>query len=258
MPTPVTVIAPVTVPASRQRTSAKPATLTRNRPGTVVLSTAEPPPTGVTASPYQAAPSIDASKYTVPDEPAAGDGLAEGLRDADGLAEPDGLMLAEPEGEAEPDGLRDALDDAEGDLDAEALADVEADGLALDDGDLDAEADALDDGLGETDPDGLMDVDALGDLEADADADVEPDGEAEPEGLSDGETLGETDGLTEAEELADASAAIATWIPRRDRPMTSAEMPLPVDSAAAWNVNFCVNFLLMALSFGQDRLGAAP
>lgn len=241
----MTVMPPVTVPRRAQRTSARPATDTIHRPGPAAEPTAEPPLLGVPNSAYHVVPSSEASKYTVPDDSSGADGL--GLADADG----DTLAELEPEGEAEPDGL--ALADGEIDADADgeadadtleladalALADLEADALAETDddgeaeplGDLDALALPLDDGLGDVEPEGLIDADRLPLALAEADGLAEPEGEALAEG--DWLALGEddTDELAEAEALPEARAAMLTWMPRRDMPVTSKGAPLPALSA---------------------------
>lgn len=86
------------------------------------MVTSVPPLIGVTGSSYHSSPLIDASKWTLPLTPEGG---ADG--DADGLALPLGLALADGLRLVDADGLRLA--------DADGLALPDGDALALPDGD---------------------------------------------------------------------------------------------------------------------------
>ena len=59
---PRTVTAPSTVPLRRARTRANPETATVQIPGALVMTTADPPPIGVTGRLYQSLPLSEASK----------------------------------------------------------------------------------------------------------------------------------------------------------------------------------------------------
>ena len=124
----MTVTAPCTLPWMRQRTSDRPETVAIHTPGVELVNvTAVPPAMGTHGSGYHSVPLSVASNSTTPEAPeGAADGDEDGDTLADGLALPDGLMLAEAEGlmDAEAEGLADALGLilAEPDGDAEPLA----------------------------------------------------------------------------------------------------------------------------------------
>lgn len=135
------------------------------------------------------------------------DGLCEALADLEALAlgdwDPDGLTEAEtdfealPDGEIEADALGELLPDGESEAEllalaeAEALFEAEADGLSEADGEIEVDA------LGESDFEALALAEAEALLEADADG--ETDLEALLEADADGEVLGLADALTELE-----------------------------------------------------------
>ena len=125
-----------------------------------------------------------------------------------GEAETEALGLTEELGLPEAEGLSEALDDEDGETEPDGLLDIEDDGLA--------EAEGLTEALGEplVEAEGLTEDDGLPEILADDDGDREDDGLPELEGLT--EALGELeaelelDGLTEA--LGEREVAVSELV----------------------------------------------
>jgi hypothetical protein len=126
VPRPVTVMAPMTLPWIRARTSDQPETVPDHMPGALdVKVAAVPPAMGVSGSGYQSEPLMVASNSTTPAVSAgAAEGELDGLTLALGLAEALGLIDADAEGliDAELDGLADRLGEIDADADGLRLA----------------------------------------------------------------------------------------------------------------------------------------